>query len=475
MSTLNYKQLYADGKWVKPFSSELIHVKNPYSTEIVASVPYAGVSDSDRALKSAHKASKAWAMTSLDERLNYLELALNNLKESADELADVITNELGAPVDWSKKVQVGGSIHIFEKFIELARNYQFEEVYADHIIYKEPFGVVLAICPWNYPLYQAVLKVVPALIAGNTVILKPSSETPLSAFYLADAFHKASLPAGVFNLLTGTGNSIGDNLVESKLVNFVSFTGSTEVGARIAGLAAKYIKNVSLELGGKSPCLILDDADLEIAAKTIMNSCFSNTGQTCSALTRVFVPRQLKNDLLVIIQRDIQKYKSQDPRAEGARVGTLISPQHKRTVLSYVDKAIEEGASIAVGVVDRDSDTLFDPVVLVNVNNDMLIAREEVFGPVLSIIDYDDVNDAINQCNDTDYGLSAAVMGSEERALEIARLIKSGNVIINANSRVFDAPFGGYKMSGIGRESGRYGLEEFLETKAVFINQNHIK
>ncbi len=474
MSNLDYGKLYVDGEWSLPSSSEKIDVKDPYTTKVVASVPYASVSDCERVIASASASCDSWRNTPVSERIQILEAALDNLKSNADEIADVITSELGSPLAWSKRVQVAGSIHIFEKFIELAKNFEFEEINKDFILYKEPYGVVLAICPWNYPLYQEILKVVPALIAGNTVVLKPSSETPLSAYYLVDAFHRASLPAGVLNLVTGTGNSIGDYLVQSEKVDFVSFTGSTEVGARLAEISAKHIKNISLELGGKSPCLVLDDADLNVAAKVVMNSCFSNTGQTCSALTRLFVPSHLREELLSIIRDGMDRYKSVNPREDGVRVGTLISPKHKRDVLALVDKALEEGAKLEIGVVDRDSETLFDPIVFTEVRNDMEIAKREVFGPVLSVIDYDDLDEAIKECNDTSYGLSAAVIGSEERALKIAKMIKSGNVLINGNGRVFDAPFGGYKMSGIGRESGKYGLEELMQTKAVFINQDNL-
>ncbi len=464
---MDYKKMYIAGNWVDSETEQFIEVVNPFSDEVIAEVPEATETEVLAAIKAANSAKHMWETTPHLERIAILKIALAEFQKMAEKTAEVIVDELGSPINWAKKVQVGGVIKSFEKHIELAETYQFEEVFDTYTVIKEPVGVVAAICPWNYPIHQVVLKLVPALLMGNTVIVKPSSETPLSAYYLIDAFDKAGLPKGVLNFITGKGSTVGAMLASSKDVDMVSFTGSTEVGRQIAKLAGQNINKVVLELGGKSPCLVLEGADLKLAAKLVMGSCFYNTGQTCVALTRLFVPKKLKAELLEIIRANIDNYKGQNPKNEDARVGTLVSKRQKQIVVNYAKAALTEGATLAIGQISETDDCLFEPVVFSDVTNDMKIARKEVFGPILVVIEYENLDDAIKQCNDTNYGLSAAVIGPQAEAVKAAKHIKAGEVKINNNRMQFGAPFGGYKDSGIGRESGLYGLNEYVEVKVI--------
>ncbi len=466
---MDYKKNYIAGQWVNSQTKQFIEVINPFTDEVIATVPEATETEVLAAIQAANDAKYIWQATPHLERIAILKKALEEFQKVADKTAEVIVAELGSPINWSKKVQVGGVIKSFEKHLELAKTFQFEEVFDTYTVYKEPVGVVAAICPWNYPIHQVVLKLIPALLMGNTVIVKPSSETPLSAYYLIDAFDKAGLPKGVVNFVTGKGSSVGAMLAGAKDVDMVSFTGSTEVGRQIAQLAGQNINKVVLELGGKSPCLVLEGADLALAAKVVMGSCFYNTGQTCVALTRLFVPKKYQAELLDIMRTNVERYKGQNPTSQDAFVGTLVSKRQKQIVVNYAKKALAEGAKLAIGQVSETDDCLFEPIVFSDVTNDMTIAREEVFGPVLSVIAYEDLDDAIAQCNDTDYGLSAAVIGPQAEAVKAAKRIKAGEVLINNNKMQFGAPFGGVKNSGIGREAGLYGLNEYVEVKVIAV------
>ncbi len=464
---MDFTKLYIGGQWISSNTNYYINVINPYTDEVIAKVPETTNDEILLAIKEANIAKQIWEDTPFLDRIEILSNALEIFKNSATDVVNVLVDELGSPIKWANKIQLGSAIYEFSEHLKMSKIFKFEEKCNTYTLYKEPIGVVAAICPWNYPLYQAVLKVVPALLTGNTIILKPSSETPLSSYYLVDAFHRAGLPKGVLNFITGSGSRVGATLAGSKDVDMVSFTGSTEVGRSIAQLAGQNINKVVLELGGKSPCLVLEDADLNMTAKVVMNSCFLNTGQTCSALTRLFVPRHLRDELVGKIKQNIDAYKGANPRMDNVKVGTLVSKQQKKIVMNYAMSAVSEGATLAVGDILTSDDALFEPLVFTDVTNDMKIAQEEIFGPVLAVIDYDDVDEAIRQCNDTEYGLAAAVMGSEDRAFDIAKKIKAGNVSINNSRAEFGAPFGGYKKSGIGRESGMYGLDEYVEVKAI--------
>ncbi len=464
---MDYKKLYIGGAWTKSETNRFIDVLNPYTNELIAQVPDATEAEVLMAIAAANDAKEAWAQTAFSERVEILRRALEHFKSASEKVADVIVDELGSPIKWSQRVQVGSVIEDFEDFFETAKDFAFEETYDSYTLYKEPVGVVAAICPWNYPVSQVAAKVIPALLTGNAVIVKPSSETPLSAYYFIDAFHKAGIPKGVINYITGSGSRVGALLAGSTDVDMVSFTGSTEVGREIAKLAGQNINKVVLELGGKSPCLVLEGADLDVAAKVVMNSCFLNTGQTCTARTRLFVPQDLRAALIEKIRANIDEYKGTNPRGQNVKVGTLVSKRQKQIVLQYAKSALEDGAILEIGEISESADCLFDPIVFTNVRNDMKIAQEEIFGPILAVIEYCDLDEAIRQCNDTTYGLAASVIGPEDAAVQAAKKIKAGSIRINDNSAGGSAPFGGYKNSGIGRESGIYGFNEFVEIKVI--------
>jgi acyl-CoA reductase-like NAD-dependent aldehyde dehydrogenase len=357
-------------------------------------------------------------------------------------------------------------------FSQVAADYNFTETIGTSEVIKEPVGVVVCITPWNYPLHQVVLKVAPALAAGCTVVVKPSELAPLSAFILAEVIDDVGLPPGVFNLVTGTGPEVGEALVAHPEVDMISFTGSTRAGRRISEVAAPMVKRVALELGGKSPNVILEDADLQSAITTGIMGCYLNSGQTCTALTRMIVPRSKLEEVERIAKEVAETYTPGDPFDANTRLGPLVSAQQQERVRGYIKNGIEEGAKLVTGGPEQpeglDKGYFVKPTVFSDVSNDMTIAQEEIFGPVLSIIPYDDEEEAVRIANDTIYGLAAAVMSSDaEHAKAVAKRIRAGQVQINAGGFNPNAPFGGYKQSGKGREAGKYGLEEFLEIKAL--------
>lgn len=467
---MNYNKLFINGVWIDPISKEKIIVHNPANDEIISSVPSCGTEDLNIAVDAAKRAFDAWQELSLSDRISYLTDVLNNLRNFTLDITNTIVSELGCPVSFSYGEQVISSFDIFESILSKAINIDFEKSYAGYTIYREPVGVTACICPWNYPLYQLILKVVPALICGNTVVMKPASVTPLSSFYFAEAARLANLPKGVFNLITGSGSLIGKEMSSHPDIDMISFTGSTDVGKDIGARAAATVKKVSLELGGKSPCLVLKDANYELAVDTVLDSCFLNSGQTCSAFTRMYIPKSIKEEILAIISKKIDDYTCGDPLDPRYKLGSMSSKEQAEIVRSYIDSGISEGAKLMRCSIQESSlpDTFISPCVFFDVTDDMRIAKEEIFGPVLSIITYDDLDEAIKKCNDTPYGLSSCVFGSEDEAIKIAKKLRAGNVHINDSPFVIDAPFGGYKESGIGRESGELGILEFTEVKAVF-------
>jgi len=465
-------KVYIDGAWVSPSGSQAIDVFNAATEQVMGTIPQCTTDDVDKAVKAARKAFETWSQTSVEDRAKLLQRIHEGLQARSDEIATTVSQENGMPLGISKIAQAMLPIMNMAGFSQVAADYDFTETIGTSDVVKEPVGVVACITPWNYPLHQVVLKVAPALAAGCTVVLKPSEFAPLTAFLLAEVIDDVGLPAGVFNLITGTGAEVGEALVAHPEIDMISFTGSTRAGRRISEVAAPMVKRVALELGGKSPNVILDDADLEAAVTAGIGGCYLNSGQTCTALTRMLVPRDKLADAERIAKQVAETYTPGDPFDANTRLGPLVSAQQQERVRGYITKGIEEGATLVTGGAEQpeglDKGYFVKPTVFSNVTNDMTIAREEIFGPVLSIIPYDDEEDAVRIANDTIYGLAAAVFsGDTEHAKRVAKRIRAGQVQINQGGFNPNAPFGGYKQSGKGREAGKYGLEEFLEIKAL--------
>ncbi len=468
---MNYDKIYIDGAWIKPDSKKTIEVINPASEELIASVVRSNEKDTKLAIEAAKNAFETWQYTDVKERIAYVEKIRDLLIENMDDLAKTIVSELGCGLKFAKNGHLKGYIYEIDHFISLARDYEFIENYDGYKVYREPVGVVACITPWNYPFGQISKKIIPAILAGNTVVLKPSQQTPLIAYDLANIIDQSGLPKGVFNLVAGVGAEVGDVLASSEDVDMVSFTGSTKGGTEVGKLAIGDVKKVALELGGKSAAIVLEDANLDIAGKVTLDTVYNNTGQTCSALTRLLVPRSIKKEVEEKIIELTKEYKFGDPRDEATIIGPLVSQKQFDKVRYYIEKGLDEGARLLVGEIPVKTGKGFyvGPTVFTDVDNKMTIAQEEIFGPVLSIIAYDSIDEAIEIANDIDYGLSGAVFGPEDECAYVARRMKTGMVIVNDNKRTFRAPFGGYKHSGLGREGGNYGFDEFLEVKTVYL------
>jgi betaine-aldehyde dehydrogenase len=463
-------KFYINGKWVEPAGKGTIDVVNPATEEVAGVIPEGTAEDIDRAVAAARAAFDSWSQTTVEERTKYLQAITAQLGARQEELATVMSIEMGMPLALSKLVQAGAPFMTFSSMPMILQQTQFEEQIGNSIVVKEPVGVVGCITPWNYPLHQIAAKVAPALAAGCTVIVKPSEVAPLNAFILAEAIDAAGLPPGVFNLVTGYGPVVGEAIASHPDVDMVSFTGSTRAGKRVSELAAATVKRVTVELGGKSPNIILDDADLERAVTDGVAKCYQNSGQTCSALTRMLVPRDKLEQAEQIAAKAAQNFTTGDPFAAESRLGPVVSETQFERVRGYIQKGIDEGAKVVTGGLDRPAEKGYyiQPTVFSNVSNDMTIAQEEIFGPVLSIIPYDDEDDAVRIANDTIYGLAGGVWsGDAERAKRVARRIRTGQVEINGGGFNLMAPFGGYKQSGHGRELGKYGIEEYLEVKSL--------
>ena len=467
-----YDQLYINGAWVKPAGTGMIEVINSTTEEVMGRIPEGTADDINAAVAAAKAAFDSWSATPATERARLLQAITEKLAERRDEIADIIVNEVGMPIPLATAVQASLPIAITGSFARLATEFQFEEQVGNSLIVREPVGVVGCITPWNYPLHQVVAKVAPALAAGCTVVLKPSEVAPLTAFVFAEILHEVGLPAGVFNLVSGYGNVAGEALAAHPDVDMVSFTGSTRAGKRVSELAAQTVKRVALELGGKSANIILDDADFAKAVSSGVANCYFNSGQTCSAHTRMLVPRSRHDEAVQIAKATAEKFAPGDPTSEKTRLGPLISAVQVERVRSYINKGIEEGATLVTGGATApegfEKGFFVRPTVFANVKNEMTIAQEEIFGPVLSIIPYEDEDDAVRIANDTIYGLAGGVWsGDPERAKRVARRLRTGQVDINGGKFNPLAPFGGYKQSGNGREFGKFGLEEFLEVKSL--------
>jgi acyl-CoA reductase-like NAD-dependent aldehyde dehydrogenase len=464
--------IYVGGEWVSSTGSEVLHVIDSTTEEQLATIPNGSPEDVDRAVNAASAAFPGWAATPLDERVALVVEIGEQLGQRKVEVGELIAREVGMPRGLSIPIQAGLSAGAFTDLARHAAEFTWEETIGNSLVLREPIGVVGAITPWNYPLYQIALKVAPALVAGCTVVLKPSEIAPLNAFELAEIVDEAGLPAGVFNLVTGVGPVVGEAIASHPRVDAVSFTGSARAGKRVMELGAATIKRVILELGGKSANVILEDADLATAVSSGVFACFLNSGQTCSALTRMIVPRSKLAEVEELATASALGFAPGDPFSEGVMIGPLISAIQRDRVREYVKKGIEEGAKLLVGGPEApeglDKGFFVKPTVFSEVTRDMTIAQEEIFGPVLSIIPVDSEDEAVEIANDNRYGLAGAVWaGDPARAEQVARRLRTGQVDINGGAFNASAPFGGYKQSGNGRERGKYGLEEFLEIKSL--------
>ena len=463
--------IYVGGTWADSSGSETIAVIDPATEEAIDRVPAGTVADADRAVAEARRALPCWEATPPAGRAAYLRAILSGLKARGDDLARLIATDLGAPYPVALKVHVGTPIAVLTGILGVLDTYDFAgRRCGNSLIVGEPVGVVGAITPWNYPLHQVIAKVAPALAAGCTVVLKPSEVAPLAAYALADIIDEAGLPPGVFNLVSGHGPVVGEALASHEGVDMVSFTGSTRAGKRVAALAAESVKRVALELGGKSPNVILPGADLPVAVKTGVAKAFINSGQTCNALTRMLVHSSAYDEAVALAVKAAERYTPGDPFADETRLGPLASRAQLDRVRGYVARGLDEGARLATGGTETPMDRGYymPPTVFADVTPSMTIAREEIFGPVLSILAYDTEDEAVRVANDTPYGLAAAVWSADQdHAVAVGRRLKAGQVEINGGRFNPIAPFGGYKQSGIGRELGLHGLEEFLELKSL--------
>jgi acyl-CoA reductase-like NAD-dependent aldehyde dehydrogenase len=465
-------KIYIGGEWAQSTGTGVLEVINPTTEQVIGSVPEGTVEDVDKAVAAARAAFESWSQTSVEERADWMQRIAEALGARMDEIAELIAQEVGMPVKLSSIIQAGLPTTTFGSMPQLLSEMEWREEVGNSLIVREPVGVVAAITPWNYPLHQIAAKVAPALAAGCTVVLKPSQVAPLNAVLLADVIDEVGLPAGVFNLVTGRGSVIGEALALHPDVDAISFTGSTAAGRRVSEAAAGTIKRVALELGGKSPNIILEDADLEPAIKDGVAKCFLNSGQTCSALTRMLVPRSRLAEAEQIAAAVAEYFKPGDPFEPGTTLGPLVSEGQRELVRGYIHKGTEEGAKLLTGGAEApeglEHGYFVQPTVFSEVTPEMTIAQEEIFGPVLVLMPYEDEDDAVRIANDSIYGLAGGVWsGDKEHAKRVAMRIRTGQVEINGGAFNPLAPFGGYKQSGYGRELGRFGLEEFLQVKSL--------
>ncbi|MEU8193525.1 aldehyde dehydrogenase family protein [Microbispora amethystogenes] len=465
------RQIYVNGDWAPSSSREAVEVVNPATEEIVDRVPAGSAADVESAVAAARAAFPSWAAAEPAERAALLGTAATLLRDRAREIAATIATDMGAPLPLALKVQTLMPAEVLASYADLAKRYDFDGGrVGNSLIVREPVGVVGAITPWNYPLHQVVCKVAPALADGCTVVLKPSEVAPLAAYAFADILHEAGLPPGVFNMVSGYGPVVGEAVAAHPGVDMVSFTGSTRAGRRVAALAAGTVKRVALELGGKSANVILPGADLEKAVRNGVAGAYINSGQTCSALTRMLVHLDQYDEAVRLAVEAAAKHVPGDPFAEGTRLGPLVSAAQRDRVIGYLNRGQEEGARLVLGGTGNPVGRGYyvEPAVFAGVAPGMAVEQEEIFGPVLSIIPFATADEAVEIANGTPYGLSGAVWaGTEEEALAVARRLRTGQVAVNGGRFNPMAPFGGYKQSGVGREMGEFGLEEFLETKAI--------
>jgi aldehyde dehydrogenase (NAD+) len=467
------RQFYIDGAWVDPASARDFPVVNPATEESVATISLGSPADVDKAVAAAGRAFNSYSETTVEQRVALLRRIIELYQAKAEELADAVSQEMGAPLTLARKAQVPAGLGHLLEVVRVLQHFQFEELKGSTLMRKEPIGVCGLITPWNWPMNQIACKVAPALAAGCTMILKPSEIAPLSAYVFAEIMHDAGVPPGVFNLINGDGPTVGAAIASHPDVAMVSFTGSTRGGVSVANSAAPTVKRVTQELGGKSANIILDDADFAKAVRGGVRACFVNTGQSCDAPTRLLVPQSRLAEASDIAKQEVDAAKVGDPRSSDTTIGPLANKAQFEKVQRLIQQGLQEGATLVSGGTGRPDGFsrgyFVKPTVFTNVRNTMTIAREEIFGPVLCIIPYKDEDEAVGIANDSPYGLSGYVMsGDLERARRVAKRIRAGNVHINGARSDFGGCFGGYKQSGNGREWGEAGLEEFLELKAVF-------
>lgn len=465
--------LYIAGTWRLPVDGRAAAaVMDSHSEQVMARVPMAGPGDVDHAVAAAAEAQPSWAALPAAARADYLATVADALSARAAALTTTIAREVGTPVGVGRTVQVESPIVLLRTAERILRSFRFEVDVATSIVIREPVGVVACITPWNFPLGQVIAKVASAMAVGCTVVVKSAAEAPLSVFALADAVHEAGLPPGVFNLVNGAGPVVGEALVVHPAVDMVSFTGSTEVGTHIGARAARTVKRLALELGGKSPNIMLPDVDVESAVADGLGRAFLNSGQTCSALTRMLVPRQRLEEFEQAAVAAVADWTMGDPLAENTRLGPLVSDRQRASVRAYINSGIREGALLLAGGAEAPSDLptgyYVRPTIFSRVRNEMTVAREEIFGPVLAILAYHDEDDAVRIANDTVYGLAGGVWSADrEHAESVARRLRAGQVSVNGGAFNPLAPFGGMKQSGYGRERGRFGFDEFIELKSL--------
>ena len=471
-----YTQFYIDGKWIDPLTPNSFDVTNPADETIAGVISLGSKSDVDKAVVAARGAFTSFSRFSRQERLELLENILNTYNKYYDDIALAISEEMGAPLPFSIEDQASCGTGHLQAAINALKSFQFEEDKGSTRVYKEPIGVCAFITPWNWPINQITCKVAPAVATGCTMLLKPSEIAPFSAYLFSQVMDEAGVPGGVFNMINGDGPTVGTALADHPDVDSVSFTGSTRAGILVAKAAADSVKRVTQELGGKSANIILDDADLEKAVRNGVIHCFSNSGQSCNAPTRMLVPK-ISHDLAAnIAVNTANTVVVGDPKADDTVIGPVVSKLHFDKIQNLIQQGIEEGVELACGGTGKpehlERGYYIKPTIFVNVNNASTIAQQEIFGPVLAIIPYQDETEAIQIANDTPYGLSGYVSGSHQRALDVASRLRTGMVHINGAEGSFDTPFGGYKQSGNGREFGEYGFEDYLEIKAVMGVQN---
>lgn len=467
----NQMKHYINGEWVESTGSETIDVINPATEEVMGKISSGTEEDLDKAVNAARAAFPTFSRSTKEERIQWLKNIVKGYEKRKEEFINVMTDELGAPLTVSEEVHYQMGLGHFKQAVDSLADFSFSEDRGGHTLLKESIGVSGLITPWNFPTNQASTKIAGAIAAGSPVILKPASKTPFAAMMLAEIIDEAGVPKGAFNLVNGSGSVIGNKISSHPGIDFVSFTGSGAVGEKIMKNAAETIKKVALELGGKSPIVVLGDADVKDAAKTALSHIMTNTGQVCSAGTKVFIPQSMKQSFEETILDLLPTFPVGDPRKEGIATGPLVSEEQWETVQSYIEKGKKE-ATLLVGGTGKpeglETGYYAKPTIFTDVSNDSVIAQEEIFGPVTTIITYDDLEDAIEMANDTVYGLAGYVVGKDPETIRyVASNIRAGRIKVNDAGTDFNGPFGGYKQSGIGREWGDFGIEEYLEIKSV--------